>query len=371
MASSYNELMGLGSHAPDASLLAWYPMLDNAASTTVLDYSGNNRHGTAARNTSLTSAAGPSGWLTTCWQANGTSDKIKLPSATAVTGSNPRSYLMRVKVGAFDLGINRPLGSTATAATSGASWTTHAEDGAISLAMGNSRRITPKSALSTGTWYGLSFRVPAGATTTGQAKVGIDGTDQTLSYEGGASVALNTDAPGAYEPLIGAYGSSLTPTAFGNHAHSEFAALSRELSDPEQSNWLAGPELICSSAPTLSGTETQGQTLTCTDGTWGLDAPFAGFSNGTPTYSRQWTRSNDGAGAGEANISGATGSTYTLQPADVGKFVRCIVRATNDGGYDAAADTPSGFTGAIAAAGGSSALFRRGRGRRIGSRGVA
>lgn len=348
---SYNSLFGLGSHSPDASLLAWYPMLDNAGSTTVLDYSGNSRHGTAARNTSLTSATGPNGWLTTCWQSNGTSDKIKLRSATAVTGSNPRSYLMRVKVGSFDTGIARPLGSTVTSATTGASWTMHAEDNAISLAMGASRRITPKSTLSTGTWYGLSFRIPSGATTTGQSKIGINGTDQTLSYEGGSSVSLSTASPGSFEPLIGAYGASSTPDAFGNHAHSEYAAFSDEITDSEEDEWLAGPEPVNSVAPSLSGTETEGQILTAGNGTWGLPSPFASGSNGTITYTRQWTRSNDGSGSGEADISGATGSTYTLQSADVGKYIRCRVRASNDGGFDSAADTNTAFSGAIASGG--------------------
>jgi len=116
------------------------------------------------------------------------------------------------------------------------------------------------------------------------------------------------------------------------------------LSSGDIAQLIAGPEPISTVAPTLSGTQTEGQTLTSTTGTWDSQ------SNGTVTYSYQWTRSNDGSGAGEANIGGATSSTYTLVTADVGKFIRCRVRGSNDGGFDAAEDINSNFTGAIAAA---------------------
>jgi hypothetical protein len=51
--------------------------------------------------------------------------------------------------------------------------------------------------------------------------------------------------------------------------------------------------------PAITGTRKVGSTLTGTDGTW----------VGTPTLTREWRR--DGVA-----ISGATGSTYTLTPAD-------------------------------------------------------
>lgn len=55
--------------------------------------------------------------------------------------------------------------------------------------------------------------------------------------------------------------------------------------------------------PTVAGTNTVGQTLTGTNGT------FDGTA--TITITRQWTRRG-------APISGATGATYVLQEADVG-----------------------------------------------------
>ena len=76
-------------------------------------------------------------------------------------------------------------------------------------------------------------------------------------------------------------------------------------------------------APTISGTPTDGQTLTATGGTW----------TGTPTITLayQWQRCNaDGTNC--TNIGGATGTTYTLTGSDVDKKIRVVVTATNPSG---------------------------------------
>jgi hypothetical protein len=70
-------------------------------------------------------------------------------------------------------------------------------------------------------------------------------------------------------------------------------------------------------APTESGTETEGQTLTGTQGTWTGGLPVV-------TYARQWQRNVAGTWT---NILGATSSTYVLQAADVGTTVRHGVSA--------------------------------------------
>jgi len=83
--------------------------------------------------------------------------------------------------------------------------------------------------------------------------------------------------------------------------------------------------------PAITGTENEGQTLTCSSGTW--------TSASTETYAYQWER------AGTA-ISGATSSTYTLVTADVGNTLTCVVTATNTAG---STDAESAATGTIAA----------------------
>jgi hypothetical protein len=82
--------------------------------------------------------------------------------------------------------------------------------------------------------------------------------------------------------------------------------------------------------PSVSGEAKLGATLTATPGDW------------TPTgadYAYAWQR--DGA-----NIAGATGSTYTLQAADVGRTVRVKVTATN---IDGSASATSAATARVAA----------------------
>jgi hypothetical protein len=78
--------------------------------------------------------------------------------------------------------------------------------------------------------------------------------------------------------------------------------------------------------PTISGTATQGQTLSTSNGTW----------SGSPTgYAYQWQDCNS-SGASCTNVSGATSSSYTLTSADVGQTMRIVVTAANTAGSMAA-----------------------------------
>jgi hypothetical protein len=65
-------------------------------------------------------------------------------------------------------------------------------------------------------------------------------------------------------------------------------------------------------APAITGTAQEGQTLTCSTGTW----------SGSPTYTYQWKRNG-------TNIGSATNSTYVLVSADVSQSIKCTVTATN------------------------------------------
>jgi len=90
--------------------------------------------------------------------------------------------------------------------------------------------------------------------------------------------------------------------------------------------------------PTVSGTATQGQVLTTSNGSW----------SGSPTdYSYQW-RQCDSSGANCSDISGATQGSYTLAAGDVGHTIRVVVTATNAGGSTPATATQ---TGSIASSG--------------------
>ena len=76
-----------------------------------------------------------------------------------------------------------------------------------------------------------------------------------------------------------------------------------------------------SAAPTITGSAAQGQTLTASTGTW---------ANAPTSYAYRWLRD-------ATPISGATGSSYTLQVSDIGSQVRVGVIATNAAGSSAEA----------------------------------
>ncbi len=88
---------------------------------------------------------------------------------------------------------------------------------------------------------------------------------------------------------------------------------------------------VCSVLPAITGTTTQGQTLTCSTGTW---------SNTPDAYAYQWNRSG-------SPIAGATASTRVLAAGDVGATLTCTVKATNLG---VPAVAKSAATATIAAA---------------------
>jgi hypothetical protein len=74
--------------------------------------------------------------------------------------------------------------------------------------------------------------------------------------------------------------------------------------------------------PTVSGTAQVGSSLSSTTGSW----------SGSPTdYAYQWKRC-DPSGNACADVSGATGSSYTPVSADAGSTLRVTVAASNSGG---------------------------------------
>jgi hypothetical protein len=84
--------------------------------------------------------------------------------------------------------------------------------------------------------------------------------------------------------------------------------------------------------PTISGTPSNGQTLTVANGT---------FTGATPiTYTYAWQLC-DATGNTCVPITGATASTYLLSSTAVGKTLRAIVTATNASGTQAVTTVPT------------------------------
>jgi hypothetical protein len=80
------------------------------------------------------------------------------------------------------------------------------------------------------------------------------------------------------------------------------------------------------SPPTISGTTTEGQSLTATKGSW---------TNSPTGYTYQWQRCTPPA-TGCAAISGATATTYKLTSSDAAHTVRVVVKASNATGSGSA-----------------------------------
>lgn len=336
---SYNSLFGLGTHSADANLAGWWPMQDNAASTVVSAQAGAVA-GTlvGGDNTSTITTTGPNSWLTRALNLDGSADAINIADSASWTVTTAITFGCRLKPDTSK--VFQPVRKGLTLGV-GLEWLLQTDASNNMFAQvqdASSFQVSGSLALGTGSWVNVSGRyngsnVYARANKTDSTAGAFTGTIQNYS-----------------EDII--FGGRLTPPSsydrFFDGAICDGFLFTRALSTSELDEWEDGPEPINTVAPVVSGTETQGQTLSCTTGTWGLDSPFSGGSNGTITYSYQWTRSNDGSGTGEADIGSATSSTYTLQAADIGKYIRCRVRGTNTGGFDSAEDTNSNFTGAIA-----------------------
>jgi hypothetical protein len=86
---------------------------------------------------------------------------------------------------------------------------------------------------------------------------------------------------------------------------------------------------VNTSAPTISGTAQQGQTLTANPGSW---------TNSPTGYGYEWLRCGSGGGSCKA-IAEATASTYVLTEIDVGSTLRVSVIASNGSGPSAPASS--------------------------------
>lgn len=91
------------------------------------------------------------------------------------------------------------------------------------------------------------------------------------------------------------------------------------------------PVLIAGGTPVISGTPTQGNTLSIPNGNW---------TNSPTSYTHCWTRCDaNGANcvtiAEQAALCGSLNATYVLTAADVGKTIKCYTTAINATGSSA------------------------------------
>jgi hypothetical protein len=165
---------------------------------------------------------------------------------------------------------------------------------------------------STGTWTGM-----ATITYTYQWQVSTDG-GVTWTDIAGATGSI-------YTPPLGSAGKQVrvivTATNGDGGTQAPSAAPAALLPSPP----------VNASAPTLSGTAADGQTLSTDGGSWTGPA--------TITFAYQWQISSDG-GATWTDVAGATASNYALT-SSAGKQLRVLVTATNADGSTPATSAAS------------------------------
>ncbi len=221
----------------------------------------------------------------------------------------------------------------------------------------------------------LSFKVvkaPVGSTPVNTSLPTISGTvkqGQTLSASNGswtgsptayayrwdrctASGAICADIGGAtsssYVLALGDVGSTIRVVVTASNSHGSASATS------SQTAVVTGLPPANTSLPTISGTVTQGHTLTASNGSW---------SNSPTGYGYQWRRCNS-SGASCSDISGAGSSAYALVLADADSTIRVVVTATNIWGSTSATSSQtvsvSGLVTGVSAGGSNSCALLSG-----------
>jgi hypothetical protein len=127
-----------------------------------------------------------------------------------------------------------------------------------------------------------------------------------------------------YSPVAEDVGHELRVSETASNAGGSGSAV-----ESQATSLVVPPVPVDTTAPTVTGTTQQGQTLTEHHGEW---------TNSPTGYTFQWLRCN-GSGGGCVAIGGATGETYVLVGADVGRTLRVAEAASNAGGTSGPAES--------------------------------
>jgi hypothetical protein len=316
--SSYNALFGLGSHSVDSALEGWWKLQDDAANTSVADSSGKGYSGTLtnAGNTAASTVAGPNSWLGKAIDLDGVNDFISvsgsgldIAGAFTVVGffksDNPTS-VNQTLLGAYD--PSTPFAGYGVGLSIG----------------GSSNNGFPYAWTGNGGWF--AGNSPSVGTTWRHWFVKNESNTSYIFIDGSSRGSASRTAPSSFTgaKAIGAV-SGGGSNRF-NGACSGIAVFSRALTNAEAEEHRLGPEPLNTVDPTLTF---GASTWTGTIGTWDSQ------SNGTITYAWELRRDSDdgveqsGTGASPSGSNPAAGSYYLW------------VRASNDGGFDAAEDSVS------------------------------
>ena len=267
--------------------------------------------GTASLGETLTATEGtwtgtPSPSLTEQWQDCDSAGN----DCTIVTGANSATHVVAVA----DVGHALRIAATATngfGGVTGASVSTAVVTGppvntALPVVSGTAQQGQTLSA-TTGTW--TAYPVAAYAYQW-----------QQCDASGGRCAAISMATASSYVPVPGDAGHTLVATVTATNPGAAAVAAST----PTAVVLTEAPANV--DAPAISGSATQGQTLTASTGAW---------SHSPTAYSYQWQDCDVNSGACVA-IPGAVTSIYVAAATDAGATIAVMVTATNGGGSAAA-----------------------------------
>ncbi len=156
--------------------------------------------------------------------------------------------------------------------------------------------------------------------------VGVNGlfTETYTPDAGFTAIPASGSSGGSAGSNLALYGAYRTTTTVGGYVASGTLMAARTWATTAVAYRIGdgiGTSPTLTTAPTISGTTTMGQTLTASDGTW----------SGASSYTRFWSRC-DAVGASCQPIAGQTASALTLTAADVNSTIRATIVATNSSG---------------------------------------
>jgi hypothetical protein len=280
------------------ALLHHWKCDDNAASTTVLATTGTNI-ASGSGNTSTLRATGPGGSYPYSFLLNGSTQFLDAAAAAlAIPTSTAFSVSAWINVSSF---TNAAIAGVPAAANPGILFLTTTTLNVRSLTAVSQNYAY--SARSTGVWYNVLVTRTAG----NSVRTFINGTESStgaVAQSGSFSFTVFGRRNTNYLP-----GSICGIKVYDSDESANAATLFNE-GKPQNTV-----------VPSITGTLGAGEVLTAGDGTW---------SDGS-TSARAWRVADDASGTNATNISGATGSTYTLLESNVanGKYIGLRISRNN------------------------------------------
>lgn len=319
MADSFNELFGLGSHSPDASLAVYFPMQDDAASTAIANVNGSEGDGIlTGSNTSDLSTTGPNSYLTKALGFNGITNRVD----KSVTTHND-DCAVGVWVAGAD--VNEGLVGLYNSGSSSDQLRVH------TFGPSQFANVQTASSVANPNVAGSTDVVNSSWWLVGGNFSYRDAREVFVSGSSEGSEGTNTSESNLNRFTVGVTGDS-TPAGFSGGAFAGGFLFFRTLTSDEWSQIYNGPEPVSTVAPTLT---IDGSSWSGTVGTWTLDTPFVSGSNGTTTYSWELRDADD-----DSVVESGSGSSPSGSGSYSGDYY-LWVRATNNGGYDPAEDSVS------------------------------